>query len=106
MADPGLGGKWLPLDPDAEIQVDAVGGKAVLEILCKARVGGGMRALGDGAPELGVGVRRLHHVEGRPPEVSVGQPLDVSTEGAAVVVTDGGAHSEGNKSYRQEGPFE
>lgn len=53
-------GAWqtcLPLDSDAQIQVDVLGCQAVLEVLCEARVAGGVRAFGDCTAEFGQGVR-------------------------------------------------
>ena len=53
---PGLHG-FLPLDTDAEVEVDVLARELILEVLGEAGIGGGMRALWDCTAEHGLGVR-------------------------------------------------
>jgi hypothetical protein len=76
----------LPLDADAEIQVDVLAGETVLEVLGEARVGRCVGSRGDGSTEEGLRVGGPEHIQRREPEVASGDPLDVGPEGPLVVV--------------------
>jgi hypothetical protein len=94
------------LDADDEIQVNAfLGEKAVLEVACKARVGGSMNALWNRTPEESRGVCRFDDVHRHPATVADGEAFQVGAEGVDVVLADCGAHGEWDEGGGQKRSF-